>query len=279
MSAHPLRSALALLGALIVVGCASTPATRANAQATGTPSDAAQRAHAGEALWEEKCRTVAGEKIYKTVPDVEGLVLLKLRPKAWQPEWSDPYWPGAAFALEAKSDEYITSFLGYEYAAKLNGVPLPITPTYRGYIETDRRPGLMGRPGYRYVDVLDDKDGQRYRYKLFNKVMPGKDHEWIKVVLDKTPAPNPAPRYGVTFEDHVIPAERALGLASSTVKVIDLKTGEVLGEMLRYAWGVIGRDPSESSWLTAYKCPSHAVGANAATRKFVDQVLIPKKGD
>ncbi|MBK6638440.1 MAG: hypothetical protein IPG34_12730 [Rhodocyclaceae bacterium] len=64
-------------------------------------------------------------------------------------------------------------------------------------------------------------------------------------MLDKTPAPNPAPRYGVTFEDHVIPAERALGLASSTVKVIDLKTGEVLGEMLRYAWGVIGRDPSE----------------------------------
>ena len=30
-------------------------------------------------------------------------------------------------------------------------------------------------------------------------------------------------------------------------------------------------------WLAAKVCPLNAVGASAATRKFVDQVLVPKK--
>src|SRR3989338_10587688 len=112
----------------------------ANAQAasidTMTPLE---RAQAGKALWEEKCRTVAGEKIYKTVPDVEGIVLLKVRPETSQRQWADPMWPGPAFALEARTDEYITTFLGYEYATGSKGIPNEITKERRGYIATDRR--------------------------------------------------------------------------------------------------------------------------------------------
>ena len=76
----------------------------------------------------------------------------------------------------------------------------------------------------------------------------------------------------------VISEERALGLASSTIKVVDLKTDELLGELTRYARGATQPSSANPSpWLTAYKCPMHAVGADAATRKFVDQILIPKK--
>lgn len=97
-------------------------------------------------------------------------------------------------------------------------------------------------------------------------------------VLDKAPAHGSSPRYGVTYEDHVITEERALGIASSTIKVLDLKTKEVMGEMTRYAWspGTPSR-ANPSPWLTAYRCPTHARGTDAATRKFVDQVLIPAK--
>lgn len=56
-----------------------------------------QRAQAGKALWEEKCRTVAGERIYQTVKDVEGIVLLKVRPQAGGREWADPMWSGAVW--------------------------------------------------------------------------------------------------------------------------------------------------------------------------------------
>lgn len=279
-----------LIAVLLLAGCdAGQAPTQANAPAIVTqvlPSDPAamtplQRAEAGQALWKEKCRTVAGEKIYKTVADVEGLILLKVRPRAGAPEWADPNWPGAAFAKEARRDEYITTFLGYEYATRTKGVPNEITKTMRGYIETDRRPGLMDRPGYRYVDVIDPADGQRYRYT--GRWAEPWQHDksylkgYIKFYLDRARAPDPAPRYGVTFEDHVITEDRALGVASSTVRVIDLETDKVLGEMLRYAWSTPVGSANPSPWLTAYRCPDHEVGVAEATRKFVDQVLIPRK--
>lgn len=237
-------------------------------------------ARKARALYEEKCRTVAGEKIYRTVPDVDGIVLLKVRPEAGGREWADLMWPGAAFALESRAGEYITTFLGYEQSSR-EGVP--VTPDRRGYINTNYVPeNASNLPGYRYVDVIDEKDGKRYRYR-------GKWEEpwqydksylrgYIRFSLAKSPAPDPSPRYGVTFEDHVVPEERALGVASSTIRVLDIKTGEVLGEMTRFAWGSTkpsGFNPSP--WLTAWKCPAHAVGANAATRKFVDQVLVPRR--
>jgi len=236
-----------------------------------------QRAEAGKVLWEEKCRTVAGERIYKTVPDVEGLVLLKLRPEAGSREWADTMWPGAAFARENMADGYINTFLGYEEAFAFGGIPRPITKAYRGYINTSYKAGPKQYPGYRYVDVIDEKDGQRYRYTLAYKSRPNSKIGWIDTVLEKSPTSDPAPRYGVTYEDHVIPEERALGVASSTVKVIDLETGEVLGEMLRYAWSTPASRANPSPWLTAHRCPDHAVGTDAATRKFVDQVIIPRK--
>ena len=69
-----------------------------------------------KAYYKNKCATVAGEKIYKTVPEVEGVLLMKIRPHATDREYSDPNWPGAAFGRELSSDSYISSFLGYEHS-------------------------------------------------------------------------------------------------------------------------------------------------------------------
>jgi hypothetical protein len=189
----------------------------------------------------------------------------------------------------------LTTFLGYEYGGEvLGGAFEPVRSDYRGFISTNRRPG--GLTGYRWVEVIDEKDGKRFRYAGSERVVGRKDTTAIGVriqleknpnydlniygwVLDRTPSPSPTPpRFGVTYEDHVIPEERYLGLASSTVKVIDLQTNETLGEMLRYAWspGAPSR-VNPSPWLTAYRCPDHARGTNAATRKFVDQILIPAR--
>jgi hypothetical protein len=247
-------------------------------------------AHAfkGRALFEEKCKTVAGEKIYRTVESVEGVLLMKVRPRVSEKEWRDPMWPGAAFALEAYADSYITTFLGYEHSSSAKGKP--VTPQYRGYIGTRYQPeNPSNLPGYRFVEVIDEKDGKRYRYtgsikdvEVKSSILvggDGKTHLVNQYVLDKSPVlTTPPPRYGVTYEDHVVPEERAMGVASSTVKVIDLLTNEVMGELTRYAWspgGPSGANPSP--WLTADKCPGHAVGSDAATRKFVDQILIPRK--
>jgi hypothetical protein len=262
----------------LLTGCQASPT-----QADPNVGEAAvARALSGKAVWEEKCHTVAGEKIYRKVENVEGVLLMKVRPRVGEREWADRMWPGAAFARELHSDSYITSFLGYEYAPGngLTGKPGVITPQARGHISTDRRPG--GLPGYRWVEVIDEKDGQRYRYAGQYEEPWQKDKTYlkgyIKFFLDKTPATGPSPRYGVTYEDHVIAEDRYLGIASSTIKVIDLQTKEVLGEMTRYAWspGAPSR-VNPSPWLTAYRCPDHAVGTDQYTRKFVDQILIPAK--
>ncbi|QRM19622.1 hypothetical protein GBK02_09535 [Dechloromonas sp. TW-R-39-2] len=241
-----------------------------------------------EALHKGKCENVAGIKIYKTVPDVEGVLLMKIRPERTDRELADPNWPGAAFGREGYGDSYIRSFLGDEHPAQG-----PIDAEHRGYINVGHNPGSL--PGYRWVEVPDPKDGQRYRYTGSDKVTGKKDptaynvqlelrknpnydmnvYQWS---LDKTPSPSKTPpRYAVTFEDHVVPEERALWVASSTVKVLDLKTNEVLGEMTRYAMSYIHAPRNSMPWLNHSVCPTMNGPDGARTRHFVDQILIPKR--
>ncbi|PLK47612.1 hypothetical protein [Uliginosibacterium sp. TH139] len=243
------------------------------------PSPGLQRAKAGEALFEDRCKSVAGIRIYKTVADVEGIVLLKVRPKAGEREWSDPMWPGAAFALEDSGENYINTFLGYEQALGSGSSWTPITPTSRGYINTTFSPGApYNLPGYRYVDVVEEGTGARWRYSLAQKPRPTSKIGWVDTVLERQPAPVEGPRYGVMYDDHVIPEERALGLASSTVKVLDLKTNEVLGEMTMYSWTPSKPNPANPTpWLTARRCGSNSKLSDAKTRQFADQILLPRK--
>ncbi len=275
----------ALLASLLlasVVGCAAEPEKKSRLSA--------ETIKAGRALFDERCKTVAGEKIYRTIEDVEGIVLLKVRPKRSDADLSSRDWPGAAFAREWTEKGYIQTFLWYENASLLNGVPLPISPDRRGYLNTT--PSNL--PGYGYVDVADEKTGEVWRYSGSERVVPtvssplvggdGKTHMVKRYVLDRNPAPKDRPRYGVTYEDHVISEERALGLASSTVKVLDIKTQEVLGEMTMYAWtpGVLNMGPRGSAsavpWLSAYTCGNLSNTAGTKTRLFVDRVLKPGKG-
>ncbi|MDP5240885.1 hypothetical protein Q9Q94_15190 [Uliginosibacterium sp. 31-16] len=228
----------------------------------------------GEALFKEKCSSVAGMKIYRTVENVDGLLLLKVRGTPGEREWRDPMWPSAAFENEYGGETYIKSFLSQEHApGNADGTPGAITPQYRGYLNTARRP--TGRPGYLFVDVIDERDGTRYRYKgrweepwQYDKsYLKG----YIKFFLDKAVAPEPAPRYAVTYEEYVVPEERALWVAGGKVSVIDLAKNEVLGEMIQYkhSWGGI------SPWLRGPICPGFGGTSDGYTRKFVDQVLIP----
>ena len=155
-----------------------------------------------------------------------------------------------------------------------------LSPQRRGYINTDRRPG--GLPGYRWVEVVDEKDGMRYRYTGRYeepwKTDSSYSKTYVRFNLDRALSTSPSPRYGVTYEDHVIPEERSLGVASSTITVLELKTNEVLGEMTRYAWspGAPSR-ANPSPWLTAQKCPPTSGELSVLTRQFADKILIPAK--
>ena len=237
-----------------------------------------KRVEDGQALFESRCRSHAGIRIYKTVPEVDGVLLLKVRPPRGERELSDPQWPGAAFGREYTGEAYIASFLGYEH---------PVG----GRRISERRRGMVANvwsaealPGYRWVETVDGTGMARTRHVLRERsvmrVPIGRFGEErllasTSKVLESAPSSLPRPRYGVTFEDHVIPEERALWVASSTVKVIDLKTNELLGEMTRYAVSYL-QSRYSSAWLNHSTCPEVDVnGDQASTRQFVDRVLIP----
>ena len=71
------------------------------------------RYNAAKARFDERCKG-AGEKIVRTVDDVEGIVLMKMRTSEDRGETHDPMARSAAFVRDSFNDFYIHSFLSYE---------------------------------------------------------------------------------------------------------------------------------------------------------------------
>lgn len=247
-----------------------------------TQEEASRYAEA-QRLFSEACKR-SGEFIHRTVQNVEGIELLKLRPTRYSPydkNAVDPY--------------------GYDFDWEDKGKPQPYISTF--LIGKDERGNYQERvptvkPGYRYVDVVDSVDGQRYRYTGLRKVVVGRKDETahnVQVdllrdpnydlnlyafVVDRTEAPEPAPRYGVTYDDISTREERDLWIAGSSLKVIDLESNEVIAErigyMIDFAQGATpgGRQP----WTFAkrnkgWSCPA-LNGQSYGARRFVEKVLL-----
>lgn len=258
------------LGVAIAVSVAFFAPTVRHAQEQQTQHDAAKaRAEAARAHFEMRCKS-AGEKVSQVVENVEGVLILKLRPSPTVGDDADPMWPGAAMVRESAGDEYIKSFLGFERQAS-EGVGR------RGEITSF----VADRPGYRFVDVIDSTDGQRYRY-MAPLVSTGSSvrGQEIEQRLRREATTAPPPKYGVTFDDIVDPVDREHWVAGTSVQVVDLATNHVVAQLTLYAWdpGTGSRAGSRSPWFFARTCPTaDSAFASFRTRHFVDRVLQPPK--
>lgn len=245
-----------------------------------TKEERAARLQKAEAMFAERCKT-AGEKIYKTVDNVEGVYLLKLRPNninySNQFEMDDPY------GRDLGGAGYIESFIRGEYGATHRGTPAPGSPP---------------RMGYHYVEAVDPVDEKRYRYTGRIEEPWQYDKRFLKgytrFVLDKVLASGDPPRYGVTYEDISTREEREYWIAGSSLRVIDLKTDEVMAERVGYMMdNAQGSDAGgRAPWLLAAgnacptfhrnsSLPTPRRGMSAAqpyqTLDFVEKVLRPKQ--
>jgi hypothetical protein len=262
---------LSAVGAAVLLAFALTACS-----SLGVGSSA--RVEKAKEMMAERCKR-SGEKIYKTVSDVEGIFLMKVRPKGInygnQFELDDPY------GRDLGGDGYIGSFLSSRF-----GEPKP-----------DEVEAEQART-YRYVEAEDPTDGQRYRYTgsvrevtRKSSILIGGDGKEFKTrdwVLDKVPAPGNAPRYGVTYEDISTREEREYWIAGSSLRVVDLETGETLAQRIGYMVDLWQGDRTggRSPWLLAASvaCPAFA-GRPAfssqidQTRRFVLRALIPSKGE
>lgn len=290
---HPARSlyralATSLLLAAGLAACASVPS------AVQVQRDRLARA---EAMFAERCKR-AGVKIYRTAENVEGVFLMKVRPfginygenERQQFDLDDPY------GRDSTGDEYVKSFVRITKGLNFRTGP-----------ESDPLGTMKLMGPYRYVEAIDPKDGKRYRYIGEWKVMGKKDvnAEGVQFelkrnpnydinnygfVLDKALAIGEPPRYGVTFDDLSTREEREYWIAGSSLRIIDLKTNEVMAERIGYmmdrAQGSRAGGRAPWLWAATYSCPRFDGGrsepAFAAqpkqTRQFTQQILKPSQG-
>ena len=222
-----------------------------------------RRYQAAKAVFDRQCQT-AGEKIYRTVNNVEGLMLLRVREKYTDGKGRDPMWDDAAarsgpYPDDGELFDYISTFLEYsegiEHGGGLTYKPMP-NKTYL--------------PRYQYVDVLqpDGKSIIRYRGGWDIGRKP----------LDEEANPKRPARYAFTYENNVDPELRKIWIAGTTLKVLDLKTGELLAEKTIYAFepslGYGAKFASQAPWSRAVKCPDDE--NLQLSRFFVERVLKPK---
>jgi hypothetical protein len=205
-----------------------------------------------EALFAEKCKT-AGVKVYKTVGNVQGLFLNKLRAPIDSTSSSDANWPDAALPLEHRGEWYIVSFLGWEqrqgdgsWQGPVNVVPTPF-------------------PGYLYVDVPTES-GLVSRYTLTE----AEPKQWK---LTSSPATGSPARYAVDFSNPADPNARASWIAETVITIRDRETNELLAERRSFAFdrGLGSQAGGRQPWAFAVTCPKFEGGA--PTRAFVEQVL------
>lgn len=250
--------------------------------ACGTPQavtekpESESRLAKAEAMFKERCKT-AGEKIYRTADNVEGIYLMKLRPR--EINYGDQYRMDDPYGRDVGGDGYIINFL---LGKNANG-----SLVEQGQVWT----------GYPYVEALDPQDGKRYRYtgavrevtRISSPLIggDGKAYTGKAFILDKAPAVGPQPRYGVTYDDISTREERDYWIAGSSLKVIDLKTKEVMAERIGYMMdrGQGSRAGGRSPWLLAADnaCPAFPVTPGGQpfkmdqTRNFIEKTLSIKQ--
>ncbi len=272
-----LKTTAFLLVLLLLGGCQSTQVKAQN-----------ERLATAQAIFDERCKK-AGVTIHRTVDDVEGIFLMKVRPEGInygnQFKLDDPY------GSDLGGDGYIMSFTRGSFQANTSGTPAKGSPP---------------RLGYPYVEAIDPEDGKRYRYTgsvkdvvKTSSIIGGGDGRTKFTIreftLDRVPATGEKPRYGLTYKDISTHKDREYWIAGSSLRVIDLKINEVIAERIGYMmdYGQGSRAGGRAPWLFAADnaCPNFQRnpflpprrGATAQARQaqdFVESVVKPtRKGD
>ena len=200
-----------------------------------------------KARFDQLCQN-AGEKIYRTADNVDGILLLKVRGDdekyqnySYNPR-KDQMWEDAAVESEFDREAYIEEFL------------LWATSSF---------------PRYAYIDVVQ-KDSSIIRYST-----RGEDRNWA---MDKQPNPHPRARYAVTYENDISWENRKHWIAGTTIKIIDTKTNELMAEKTMYAFvpalGYSKFEQNPNPWGRGERCPQE-FGTHIEAANFVNKVIKP----
>jgi len=233
---------------------------------------------AAKPIFDKLCKEQSAPIIKRTVEDVEGVLLLKVRPSVngqFDRFLADQMWAGAALPMERKADSgYAEYFLfdrrWVEWGSRSPGRQWRVVPEI----------GKAGQRGFQFVDLLQSDGKTRLRVTARSDAK-AQEEPVSGIAYTRTPAVTPPPRYAVSYEDNVDLELRRHWIAGTTVLVIDTNTNEVIGQQSFWNWdqGFGARTGGRSPWGAARaQCPLDGNG-DKQTHLFVDKVLKPIKGD
>jgi hypothetical protein len=193
-----------------------------------------------EQYFDHLCKTEAGEFIYKTVENVEGLYLMRTRMRTTDYEMEHLY------ALEAPYQEVHGEYYNSgEYFVQ------PHLGKYQ-FLETPLPKDSNSAGEYKYWRYYRDENphpGRDYQTALDGRYMR------VPYVVAEKGLQSLSSKFGVTWRGITRPHDRDLGIAGSELIVLNLESKEVLAVRRGFKRTGSVRNLSGVWWLTAQPCP------------------------
>jgi len=209
-----------------------------------------------EQYFDHLCKTEAGEFIYKTVENVEGLYMMRPRKRTTDDELEHLY------ALEDPyghtTDE---SYLVQDVYVQ------PATGRYQ-FLEMPLSSSVREKERYRRYY----RDEHAHPGRKFQTAINGQG-VFVPYIVAEGTASDIKSRYGYTWRGISRLHDRELGIAGGELIVLDVKTNEVLAVRRGYMrTGFVRNNLTGVWWMTGPSCPNR--GTNL-TFKFIQKVLKP----
>ena len=219
---------------------------------------AEKRYNEARAVFDEQCKK-AGEKIYRTVDNVDGVILLKV----WEENDTEDYW--------GKLNDPM-----WEYAADIGSSGKSYIGKFVHKYYKNTIGDIIEEMGYKYVDVPNGEQFTHYTGKY-------NGDNWWRDTSNEEIISKSSARYAVTFETDVNPELRKYWVAGVTFKIIDLQNNELLAEKTVFNFSkTLGKRMHGQSWTTDnMKCgiAGHKGGLDTYANRiaeFVFSVLKPQ---
>jgi hypothetical protein len=239
--------ALCILGVIVGIPLQKTMEEKQRQQAL---MDAAkQRLELAEARFQERCKT-AGEKILRSVDEVESFLLTNLRPADISD--SSQYDSNDQYGYNVGGESYIRYYLigSSDFSSRYRFVEL-----------------ISGSKKYKFWTPLSASISRQY---------------WIRgstVPIASNSINEFSSRYAVEWKDISTKEDRDLWIAGGSLLITDRKTNEVIAERIGYLLdtGLGSTAGQRSPWTWARHRGQACPAINEHNRAFVEKVLKPTR--